>query len=278
MIVHQPHNSLGNYSYNAFFYDDCEWFYHFHKNYELIYVLEGAVELTLGGQTFLLQADTFAIVLPNQFHAYRTPDHSRVWIAVFSADFVGEFAKLTEGKEALDPRFSCEKRVKDYLLSGLITEATPELLSMKSLLYAACGEFLRQVQLQDMGAEQDLVQKMTGYLSAHFQEELRFAQLADFLGYEYHYLSRQFHRHFNMHFKQVLNLYRVDYARQQLLFSDDSITNIAYSAGFQTVRSFNRVFTEHNGMSPSRFRKTSPRLRQQRQNADGTFYYSYDEA
>ena len=33
MIIHQEHNSLGNHNYNAFFYENCDWFYHFHKNY-----------------------------------------------------------------------------------------------------------------------------------------------------------------------------------------------------------------------------------------------------
>ena len=65
MIVHQQHNSLGNHNYNAFFYDNCEWFYHFHKNYELIYILSGEVELTLNGTGYLLAADTFALILPN---------------------------------------------------------------------------------------------------------------------------------------------------------------------------------------------------------------------
>lgn len=274
MIVHQPHNSLGNYSYNAFFYDDCEWFCHFHKNYELIYVLDGAVELTLGSQKLLLQAETFSMVLPNQFHAYHTPEHSRVWIAVFSSDFVGEFAKLTERKQAIDPRFRCRQTVRDYLLQNLITEENQDLISMKSLLYAACGEFLRQTTLTELGQEQDFVLKITRHISAHFREELSFAQLAEDFGYEYHYFSRQFHRHFGMHFKQFLNMYRVDHARERLLYSTDSITDIAYSAGFQTVRTFNRVFAEHTGMTPSRFRNTAPRLRQQKQNSDGSFYYS----
>ena len=93
MIVHQQHNSLGTHNYNAFFYDNCEWFYHFHKNYELAYVLGGEVELTLNANKYILPADSFALIFPNEFHAYHTPEHSRVWIGVFSADFVGEFSK-----------------------------------------------------------------------------------------------------------------------------------------------------------------------------------------
>ena len=41
MIFHQPHNSKTNYNYNAFFYQKEKWDPHFHKNFEVIYVLEG---------------------------------------------------------------------------------------------------------------------------------------------------------------------------------------------------------------------------------------------
>ena len=54
MIVHQQHNSPGNHNYNAFLYENCEWFYHFHKNYELIYILSGEMELTLNDKNYLL--------------------------------------------------------------------------------------------------------------------------------------------------------------------------------------------------------------------------------
>ena len=274
MIIHQAHNSQGNYSYNAFFYENCEWFYHFHKNYELIYVFSGEVELTLNGRKLLLQAGTFAVVLPNEFHAYHTPDSSYVWIGVFSSDFVSEFAKLTEGKRAVDPRFVCDPIIKSFLLQYLITEEPADLLLVKSLLYAACREFANHVQLQDSEQEEGFIYHIISYVSEHFQEEISLTQIAQTLGYEYHYLSRQFHRHFDMNFKQFLNIYRMDYAQERLLYSDDSVTEIAYAAGFQTVRTFNRVFTEHTGMTPSEFRKNSPRLKRQRRNSDGTFFYS----
>lgn len=277
MIVHQAHNSMGNYSYNAFFYDDCEWFYHFHKNYELIYVLSGEVEMTLNSRKLLLTEGCFALVLPNQLHAYHTPCASRVWVGVFSADFVGEFARLTEGKYADDPRFRCSESTRAYLLAQLITDRPQSLLMQKSLLYAACGEFLNRVTLTQNHRQQDFVWKVSRYVSGHFREELTFDRLAEALGYEYHYLSRQFRRHFGMHFRQMLNMYRLDYAQEQLLRSDDSITAVAYGAGFQTVRTFNRAFYEHTGMTPSQFRKTHPRLRQQKQNSDGSFYYAEDD-
>ena len=274
MIVHQAHNSLGNYSYNAFIYDNCEWFYHFHKNYELVYVLEGMVELTRGSEVFCVEAGSFAMVLPNEVHAYRTPQASRVWVGVFSQDFVGEFNKMTRQKQAADPRFFCNEAQHQYLLRGLITEEPVELLSMKSLLYAACAAFLSQVQLVDKGGTGELVGKVIQYVQTHYAEDMTFIRMAEALGYEYHYLSRRFRQHFGMHFRQFLNMYRMEQAQQLLLDSTTSITDVAYGVGFQNLRTFNRVFAQHMGMTPSEFRATAPRSRQQRQNSDGSFYYT----
>ena len=36
----------------------------------LIYILSGEVELTLNDKSYLLTEDTFALILPNEFHAY----------------------------------------------------------------------------------------------------------------------------------------------------------------------------------------------------------------
>ena len=255
MIIHQQHNSLGNHNYNAFFYDNCEWFYHFHKNYELAYVLDGEVELTLNENKYLLPADTFALILPNEFHAYHTPETSHVWIGVFSADFVGEFAKMTENKKADKPVFTCQPKIREYLLQCLITTEKQSALLLKSTLYAVCGEFLRSTSLQDTTKEKSFIYDTIHYISANYQKDISLKTIAETYGYEYHYLSRQFHEHFHMNFKQFLNVYRIDFACDQLLHTEKNITDIALSSGFQTMRTFNRAFLNQTGMTPSEFRQ-----------------------
>lgn len=272
MLFHQKLNSIGNYSYNAFFYDDCHWAYHFHRNYELIYVLDGCVELTLNDKVFPVEAGTFAMVLPNAFHAYRTPGHSRVWIGVFSGDFVGEFAKQTEGKHTSDPRFVCSGVTQQYLLENLIKAEQEDILLLKAVLYAACREFFKGTTLLDSDTEKDFIYQVISYVSEHFREDITLSVVADMFGYEYHYLSRQFHRHFGMNFKQFLNTYRMEYAQEQLLHTNDSIAQIAHSAGFQTVRTFNRIFAEQTGVSPSSYRNNTPQLKKARALPNGSIF------
>lgn len=256
MIVHQQHNSLGNHNYNAFFYKNCEWFYHFHKNYELIYVLSGEVELTLNGTRYLLSEDTFALILPNEFHAYHTPETSVAWVSVFSADFVCEFSALTQNQCASTPVFHCAPQIRDFLLTYLISENTPDRFLLKSALYAVCNEFINTVHLHPSNHENNFVHEILSYMSLHFRENISLASLADLFGYEYHYLSRQFHQSFHVNFKQFLNIYRADFAMEQLIHTDAGITEIAHLSGFQSARSFNRTFKEHTGMTPSEFRRS----------------------
>ena len=254
MIVHQQHNSLGSHNYNAFFYENCEWFYHFHKNYELIYVLSGDVELTLNGAKYPLSADTFALILPNEFHAYHTPEKSRAWVGVFSADFVCEFSALTQNRCASTPVFHCVPQIREFLLKYLISDAAPDRLLLKSALYAVCSEFLNTASLYPSANENGFIYDILSYISLNFREDISLASIAALFGYEYHYLSRQFHNHFHVNFRQFLNIYRADFAREQLLHTDIEITEIAHLSGFQTTRTFNRIFKEQTGITPSEFR------------------------
>lgn len=256
MIIHQQHNSLGNHNYNAFFYNHCEWFYHFHKNYELAYVLEGEVELTINEKKYILSENTFALILPNEFHAYHTPEHSVVWIGVFSADFVGEFAKMTAHKKADKPMFTCQPNIREYLLHYLITTEKQSVLLLKSALYAVCGEFLNCVTLEEASPEKSFIHDIIFFLSENFQKDISLNTIAETYGYEYHYLSRQFRKHFHINFKQFLNIYRIDYACDQLIHTDTNITDIALSSGFQTMRTFNRAFMTQTGTTPSEFRRS----------------------
>lgn len=255
MNIYQGHNSGGNYNYNAYFYTDCQWYPHFHKNYELAFVLEGQTELTVGGHTFFVREGEFSLVLPHELHGYHTPEKSRVWIGVFSADFVESFAGLMAHKRARNPVFTCSTPVLTFLQHQLITQQRQDVLMLQAALCAACSEFLRQATLEDSDRDPGFAEQTISFVAEHFTQDVTLQDLAQSFGYEYHYASRQFHKSFPMHFKQFLNLYRTEFAREQLLRTDHSITQIALQSGFQNSRSFNRAFLEQMGVTPSTFRK-----------------------
>ncbi|PSJ47874.1 AraC family transcriptional regulator [Zobellella endophytica] len=57
---------------------------------------------------------------------------------------------------------------------------------------------------------------------------------------------------------KVLNEYRIEHAKERLLTSDESITQVYLNSGFQTKSNFNREFSRVTGQTPSAFRRQAP--------------------
>ena len=74
------------------------------------------------------------------------------------------------------------------------------------------------------------------------------------LGVSKYVLSRLFSKTFHRNFNQYLNGARLNYACHRLENTSDSITNICLDSGFESQRTFNRVFKERYKISPSDYR------------------------
>lgn len=122
MLYHQKENSISNYTFDARIYKNLEFGYHFHKNFELIYVFSGDVQCTVNGKTDVLHENEFGLCLSNEIHAYHSLTESKVWIGVFSGDFVHSFEKQTQNKTGEHFKFQCEKNVTDYLKKRIDNE------------------------------------------------------------------------------------------------------------------------------------------------------------
>lgn len=254
-IFHQPHNSMENHSYNIYIYDRIDYDLHFHKNYEFIYVIEGAAVCTVNGKTKRLTEGEFALCLSNEIHSIRSLGASRVWIGVFSEDFISEFSKQQKGRGGVDFSFFCAPSVLAFLKEHLIREDAQDLYLLKACLYALCSEYTRQIPpktLPDKSAS--VVGEIVSYVEAQYQNPISLATLAKSLGYETCYFSKLFHKLFSMRFNDYINIYRFNAACTMLLESDRSVTEISYACGFQSVRTFNNTFKRLAATSPSRWR------------------------
>ncbi len=67
-------------------------------------------------------------------------------------------------------------------------------------------------------------------------------------------LSRVINSAFTKSFRKLLNDHRVDEAKQLLRDSNMQITQISFDVGFNSLASFNRVFKDTTGVSPTEFR------------------------
>ncbi len=257
MVIHQAHNSLSNYNFNAFHYTDKVWDYHFHRNLELIYVISGAVNCTVNNQPYRLIRGEFGLCLPYDIHRYAPESNTEYWVLVFSEDYIRYLSTQLSGKTGDGFKFSCKAAVEDFITDQLVNRNAPSTLTLKSCLYAVMEEYLNNIRLIDKSTKESrIVSFISDYVQAHHTQKVTLSDLATNLGYDYNYMSRFFHNTFNMTFSDFVNIYRLETATKLLEDTYESITSIAFKSGFQSVRAFNTFFKKSTQLSPSGYRKS----------------------
>ncbi len=94
-----------------------------------------------------------------------------------------------------------------------------------------------------------------GYIIDNCERELSLESAAAQAGFSVCYFSRIFKRFTNYNFVEYLALQRIKKAQILLSDPDKSITEVSYQAGFKSISTFNRVFRQYKGCSPSEYRK-----------------------
>ncbi len=74
-----------------------------------------------------------------------------------------------------------------------------------------------------------------------------------------HQASRIINTYFHKNFNELINEYRIREAKARLTAEDVPVTTIAFEVGFNSIASFNRVFKEMAGSSPTEFRAAQKR-------------------
>lgn len=69
------------------------------------------------------------------------------------------------------------------------------------------------------------------------------------------YISHLFSEKLHMGFSEYIGMLRISDACNLLATRDMSITEISYAVGFDSTRSFNRLFLKYTGMTPREYRK-----------------------
>ncbi len=89
----------------------------------------------------------------------------------------------------------------------------------------------------------------------NYSEDLRVDAIASYLHLNRSYLSTLFKQETGFSIKQYLSWYRIEAAKNKLLKTDGSISEISCQCGFPDPLYFSRIFREKVGLSPSEFRQ-----------------------
>ncbi|MGN8842021.1 helix-turn-helix domain-containing protein [Niallia sp. HCP3S3_B10] len=256
MIIYEAHhfNLIANYhTLNLNFPS------HLHRCFELLFLMEGEMEVIISQKSYHLSTGQFLLILPYEIHSFITKSQSHAKICIFSPDYVPTFHKMIENGSLENPIFNLSLEA-DSLVSRTLFKDSSNLLEQKACLYLLLSELMGQTSLiKGEKQDQELLHKLLTFIQAHFTESITLKSIAGKLGYNYNYLSKYFNHNVNMSFVDFLNETRVNYACYLLIYSDHNISEIAFLCGYESIRSFNRNFVKIKLCTPKEYRENHPR-------------------
>ena len=239
---------------------------HLHEFIEMVYVTEGSVELGVGQELYHLEKGEFGIVFPNVIHHYQvfgTGTNKAVYIfadPTFFSSYMEELQNCCPQIPIIQ-----KKDVStdiEYVINQLVNQKEYNCRLAKAYVQIILAHVFSDMEIipkETVGTD-DLIFNAVEYVARNFRDEITLEKMAYDLCVSKYVLSRMFAKTFHCNFNKYVNGVRLNYAQAILQDSKETITNIALDCGFESQRTFNRVFREKYKMSPREFRNRATML------------------
>ena len=244
--------------------ETCDCHIHWHTHFLLNIVLEGEGSQIINNEEYLLKTGSVVVLSPFDFHRNSLEPGGRIryqslkfseklfedsmmdFISVSDFPLIGNLSEESFGiiKDLLNLLKQEQKR-KEYgwekFSEGLICQI------MLLLLRADRKQKYNSIYVTN-------IRKALLYVNNHFQEEIRVADVAEYVGYTPNHFSAVFTRETGLTFQKYLQEMRLGFAKRLLLTTELPVSEICFESGFNTIPNFTLAFKKKYGMSPRNIR------------------------
>lgn len=267
MAYHEQRRYVDSYHLTISRVHKMDFLAHYHEEVELFFVESGQQNLGINNRALTLSAGQIGVVSPWHIHYYEAAGPVSGYMLVFAPGIMDRYHPNRSGLWTLDPE---GKTFAD--LSGLLRQLHDEMkmknawyeLAASSLLHRFFVRLFRSGQadqLQELHADgqkqHEIMQDILTHLADHYQSPLCRGELARHFGISPSHFSRIFKAATGLSLTEYLARLRVEQARARIVAGPESITEIALSSGFESIRTFNRCFHRIHGCTPSSLRRLS---------------------
>lgn len=250
---------------------------HWHKEVELLYILEGMAVLTLNEKEYALQQEDFVLIPVNQVHRVQGPAGKpfRFVAMVFHPDFISSFGNDAIQQECILPLLQWDfehspvlhedeeiRRILSSVLlawhlqkPGYALEIKAQIFHLLSYVYSCVCE-TKKTGVEYSDYRITLIKQMISYIHAHYEETITLEQMAEAFSLSKGHVCRFFREMTHMSLIEYVNYYRINRSVDLLRTTDYSIGAIAEMTGFNTISYFNRIFNKFMHVSPKQIRQS----------------------
>lgn len=250
---------------------------HQHNEYEIIYVLEGEVDITINNVTHHVCDQTLVFLTNLENHSVRqiTQVYRRYFVTLHTVptdafirnpDILSVLKNHTSLPNCIDVSgisptitgifekllaYDCSEPFANELASIYITELLIHVLRM----------IPRQADSVSSACKQRILNVQT-YLDIHYRENIRIDTLSKQFYISQYHLSHQFKELTGYSPKQYLTMVRLKNAAVMLTATKASLIEVAAACGFSDINNFIKQFRRIYGCTPSSFRPKNKSISQ----------------
>jgi len=244
---------------------------HLHYHIEIALIYGGKTEVLVDNNPMDEGGEGDAIIVfPNQIHSFKTVIPEKHMLFIIDPNLFPEYSALFSERipqrsvikgAANDPEIielskSIEKlytesrtQYSDAALRGYLLALLSKLFSLSKF---------KKISSEDMHS----IGSVINYCISNYNKALSLDLLESELHISKYYISHIMNQKLHMSFNDYVNSIRVSNACRYLTESNNSVSDISKTVGFNTVRTFNRAFVKHMNMSPREYRNKSKQAQQ----------------
>ena len=253
--------------------------WHFHSEYEILYVIEGAGNSFVANNIENFQSGDLALLgsnLPHfwrsdeKYHAKDSQENINYIVIQFSNELLNEslfkfvefqlisdlLKQSARGIRFLEP-FS-EKAGKK-----IIKIARSKGFKQLILLFELLQEFGKTDQYRLLASElyneqeqnfsNDRMAKVLHYINTSYQQKVELEKVASIANLHPSAFCRYFKEKTGKSLSEYLNNMRLSYACRLILEGNLSISQVCFESGFNNLSNFNRTFKKHTAYTPTEY-------------------------
>lgn len=258
---------------------DYRYPHHYHDFAELTFIADGEGTEMLNGREHRLTTGSVTFLLPHHLHEIVPKTPLLTYCCMFDLKLFHQSSLETEIMKYLlragvdlpsyvDLPPDKAKHMKTIMESLFRewTETKPgKNLIIRGKLIEALFEYIRaalecsQPALADdrKQEDRDAVWDIVHRVHLHYADELSLGMIARDMGTSMSKISRIFKAQVGKSFLEYVHSIRIYKAATLLLTTEMSVTDISAEVGFDSYRTFTRVFKSLKGLTPSEYRQTA---------------------
>lgn len=241
---------------------------HLHTDVELLYIVDGSINVKLKDSVFELKKDDVIVINSSIQHSITTKEKSIVCSIMYDYQVLVHILKkpnsfflcnsVGDNTQRYDKIVSiCRDIIYQQVSSIKKTD------SLKySMLYLLLDELVENFVLDDTNSEisenydaDEKLQLIIHYVHTNYQDGISLSDLAKQMYTSTSTLSRLFKKQTGTYFAEYVNQVRTRYAVDELLYTEKNMTKIAMDCGFSNASAFTKVFREIYNMAPTEYRQ-----------------------